>query len=146
MPVLKTPVIKLSDIFIGPVTPHGIASGFAIGTAIALLPTFGFGILLVVPLLILFPDINKPATFIAFAFWNPLIQIPIYALSFKIGSLLFGDLPIVKYNIEILNQIHTLTRRLIAGNIIVTTIFSTCSYIIVYAVSRSYLIRRGASS
>ncbi len=139
---IKAIMDKIPDPFIGMVTPHEIAAGFAIGTFISLLPTFGFSIILVTLFLLLFPKVNRPATVIALAFWNPILQVPIYTLSYEIGSMIFGDLPVVKYNIEILNQFFTLTRRLVVGNLITTSLLSVLSYLFVFVMTNNYLSRK----
>ncbi len=116
-----------ADIFLGDFTPHNIALGLALGTFIALLPTFGFGILVAMGILFFFPHINKPATVFAFILWNPFTQIPVYMLSIHLGSFLFEGIPIVKYDIEILNQFYTFTRRFLVAHVLVSL---ACSLII----------------
>lgn len=130
---------KLEKILLGPTTPKAIADGFSLGTAIAILPTFGFGILLGAFLSFLFPKINRPALFSALAVWNPLTQIPIYAASYWIGDKLLGRAPVIEFDIEILNQVYTLTMRLLIGNIILTLTLTAISYFVVYYISRKYI-------
>lgn len=124
-----------ADIFLGDFTPHNIALGLALGTFLALLPTFGFGLLIAIGIIFLYPHINKPATIFAFILWNPLTQIPIYILSIHLGGILFEGVPVVKYDIEILNQIYTFTRRFLIAHIIVSF---ACS-LIMYASIRGLL-------
>ncbi len=124
-----------ADIVLGDFTPHNIALGLALGTFIALLPTFGFGVFIAMGIVFMFPHINKPATVMAFILWNPLTQIPVYILSIHLGGFLFDGMPVVKYDIEILNQIYTLTRRFLIAHIIVSF---ACS-LIMYASIRGLL-------
>lgn len=118
-----------ATIFLGDFTPHTIALGLALGTFFALLPTFGFGLILALGVVFLFPHINKPATIFAFILWNPLTQIPIYLISLHLGSYLFEGLPVVNYNIEILNQLFTFTRRFLVAHMIVSFICSFVMYL-----------------
>jgi len=122
-------------------SPNEIALGFAVGTAIAILPTFGLGILIGIALIFIFPKINKISMLISFAFWNPLLLIATSALSFTIGNFLFPNLPLVKFRFEILNQIFVYTRKFLIGNLIVTAVFTIVSYFIVYYLVKSYYKR-----
>ena len=130
---------KWAQALLGDFTPHDIASGFAIGTFIALLPTFGFSILLAFVFLALFPTINRPAALLALAIWNPLVQVPIYTLSYQIGDLLFSSAPLLSYKFEILNQIYYFTRRFLIGHLLLTIIITVISY------STIILIRKNQS-
>lgn len=78
-------------------TPHEIALGFSVGTFIGILPTPGFGILLAVLIFLIYEKISKLSLIGALAFWNPIVMMPIYFLSYKIGDWFFGSQPIIKY-------------------------------------------------
>jgi len=125
---------KLQDewtkLLLGDFTPHSIAMGLAIGTLVSLLPTFGFSALLGLLLIFIFPNINRPAIFISLIIWNPLVQIPIYAASFQLGSLLFSDAPLVKYDIEILNQIYSFTQRFLIAHLIIVSGITGMTYVV----------------
>lgn len=121
-------------LIIGDMTPFAIALGIALGTFAALLPTFGFSILIAIGLTAILPRVNKPAVLVALAFWNPLVQIPVYALSFEIGSFLFSGTPIVHYNFELLNHLYSFTRRVFVGQLIVAVTFTALAYIITYTI------------
>ncbi|MEZ4200580.1 MAG: DUF2062 domain-containing protein [Candidatus Paceibacterota bacterium] len=114
--------------------PSSIAFGFAFGTFVSLLPTFGFGAFLVLVALTFLPSVNKPAAIIALAVWNPFVQIPLYALSFEIGSYLFATAPVITFDVAVLNHVYTFTRRFLVGHMIVTVSMTTVSYILVYSV------------
>ena len=120
-----------AEIFLGDFTPHNVALGLALGTFFALLPTFGFGLVIALGVVFFFPHINKPATIFAFILWNPLSQIPVYLISIELGTILFDGLPVVKYDIEVLNQIHSFTRRFLIAHLIVST---ACSFIMYLSV------------
>ena len=129
---------KWADLLLGEFTPHTIAFGLAIGTLCALLPTFGFSAILAIFLSFIFPDINRPAIFVALIIWNPVFQIPIYAVSYQLGAIIFADLPVVQYDIELLNQIYHLTRRFLVAHLIITVFIS----LLTYFSSRYYLSLR----
>jgi len=119
-----------SKLLLGDFTPHSIALGVAIGTLVALLPTFGFSVVLALLLIFIFPNINRPAIFVSLIIWNPLVQIPIYAASFQLGSLLFTDAPLVKYDIEILNQLYSFTQRFLIAHLIIILGMTAATYLI----------------
>jgi len=119
-------------------SPSEIAFGFAIGTAIAILPTFGLGVFIGVILILIFKNLSKISMFIAFAFWNPILLIPLTGLSYALGDFLLKGEPIIKFKIELLNQIFIYTRRYIVGNVIITIILSFVSYILVYYIVKKY--------
>jgi len=119
-------------LLLGDFTPHTIAFGLAIGSMVALLPTFGFSILLALLLIFIFPNINRPAIFVSLIIWNPLFQIPIYALSFHFGSVLFADATLIKYDIEILNQLYTFTRRFLVAHLIIVFSITITTYIMAF--------------
>ncbi|MCA9365883.1 DUF2062 domain-containing protein, partial [Candidatus Kaiserbacteria bacterium] len=102
---------KWAEMLMGDFSPHGIALGLAVGTFIALLPSFGFSALLALGFIFIFPKINRPTVFIAIMIWNPVVQIPIYAISYQLGSILFEGMTVIEYNFEVLNQIYSFTRR-----------------------------------
>jgi len=118
-----------SKLLLGDVTPHSVALGLAIGTLVALLPSFGFSALLALFLIFIFPRINRPAVFVALIIWNPLVQIPIYAASFQLGSYLFADAVLVKYDIEILNQIYSFTRRFLIAHLLLISGITLFTYL-----------------
>ena len=119
-----------SKLLLGDFTPHSIALGIAIGTLVALLPTFGFSAVLALLLIFIFPNINRPAIFVSLIIWNPLVQIPIYAASFQLGALLFTDAPLVKYDIEILNQLYSFTQRFLIAHLIIILGMTAITYTI----------------
>jgi uncharacterized protein len=119
------------DLFEIKKSPHSIALGFAIGTLIALLPTFGLGILVGLGILLIFKNISKISMLISFAFWNPFLLIPMFGLSYKIGDWVMKDLPIKDYEFSILTDILAYSRNFIIGNLILAISVSTLSYLII---------------
>lgn len=120
----------------GETTPHNLAFGVAFGTLVALLPTFGFSVAIALGLLIFMPKINRPAVLLALAFWNPLMQIPVYALSLEVGSALYTGDNVVMYQLELLNQLHTYTLRFLLGHLSVTLLFTIMSYLVAFIVAK----------
>lgn len=133
---------KWADLLLGDFTPHTIAFGLSIGTFIALLPTFGFSILLALLFIFIFPKVNRPAVFLALLVWNPIIQIPIYTLSFQLGSFLYEGATLVKYDVEILNQLYSFTRRFLVAHMIITTTLTVLVYISSYTSLKYWLFRK----
>lgn len=123
-------------------TPHSIALGFAIGTFIAIFPTAGLDIPIALLVVLLYPRVNKLSLFGAFLFWNPLFSLPIILLSYKIGDILFANVPVVEYKFVILNQIIDFSRRLFVGLAISAVVISIISYFIVRIIVQIYQGRK----
>jgi uncharacterized protein len=127
-------------------SPSSIAGGFAIGTFLAILPTFGFGILIGFFILLIFKRVSKISMLIAFVVWNPLILISLYGISYYIGDLIFGELQLVEYELTFLEQIYRYSRRLLVGSVVVSIVVSFVSYWVIYWVSREYQKRNFINS
>lgn len=117
-------------------TAHSVALGFAIGTLLAVLPTPGFSILLGFLIILIFEKVNKLSLMAAMAFWNPIILIPIYSLSYLIGDLFFGQLPNIEIQFQLLQQAYNLTRQFLIGNVVLAIIFSITSYFIIKVIAK----------
>lgn len=105
-----------------------IALGFTVGTAISILPTPGFNILLGALFIAVYPRVNKLAVFGAMAVYNPVFMIPFYWASYELGALFFGADTVVHYDVVLLNQAFDFTRRFLVGNLIVTAVTSAITY------------------
>lgn len=114
-----------------------VAFSFALGSFIALLPTFGFGPFVGLTLLLLFPKLHKPALLFAFVVWNPIVQVPLYSLSIIIGSYLFSGMPVVSFDFSLLDHAYNLTRRVLVGNVIVSTSLTLISYAFIFILIRT---------
>jgi len=119
-------------------SPHSIALGFAIGTFIAIFPTLGLSLLLALIVIAIFPKINKFTLLAALVIWNPLVTTPIHILGYKLGTIIFGSIPIVKFNIVVLDQFYNFSRRFIVGILIISLIISIISYFIVKLIAKYY--------
>jgi len=119
-------------------SPHEIALGFAIGTAIAVLPLFALEPFLIGLAILLFKKISKISLILAFVVWNPFISALLIPISYSIGDLLLPGEPIITFRYELLNQVFIYTRRYILGSIILAAVLSFISYWIVYYLSWKY--------
>lgn len=119
-------------------SPHEVGLGFAVGVLIAILPTPGFSVLLGVLIILVYKKISKYSLFGALAIFNPFFMIPFYYLSFKIGNMIFGAEPVLRYNIVFLNVVYNYTRRYLIGNLIVAIFFALISYFIVKYLYKYY--------
>jgi uncharacterized protein len=119
-------VIKLKT------SPRAIALGFAIGSFIAILPTFGLGVFIGLLVILIFKNVSKISLFAAFVVWNPLVLLSLAPVSYKVGVLILGDVKFVTFKIELLNHLYVYSRRFIIGNLIVASVLSLASYFIVY--------------
>lgn len=119
-------------------SPHSIAFGFALGSFIAILPTPGFSVLVGLVLIFLFKSISKLSMFVSFAFWNPIFQIPIYLLSWRIGNFMFRNESVESYSFVLLDQFFYYTRRYLIGNFIIAVAISVSSYYIIRFAAEKY--------
>jgi len=119
-------------------TPHEVALGFSVGTAIAVLPTFGLGLFIGLLVVLIFKKVSKLSMFVAFAFWNPLLLIPTSALSYYIGGLFLSGEPTINLKFNILNIIYLYTQKFLLGNLIVTATFTIIGYFVVLFLAKKY--------
>ncbi|MGC8767287.1 MAG: DUF2062 domain-containing protein [Brevinematia bacterium] len=115
---------------------HEIALGFAIGVVIGILPTFGFGIV-ILGLLALVIRFN----FIA-AFTGSLINSPIFvpfwlASSYKIGEII-TKIGIDLQRNNLVKNIFDFSVSYLVGNIVLSIILGIASYFIVFLIIEAY--------
>ena len=113
-------------------SPHSIALGFAIGTAIAVFPTFGLGAIIGLGIALIFKKISKVSLFAAFLVWNPFILAPLTLLEYKIGNFLLKGNSVLTNNLEFLEILTHYSKIYLLGNIIVVFIASFLSYAMIY--------------
>ena len=123
-------------------SPESTASGFALGTLVAILPTWGFSLILGLLLVLIFRRISKLAVLAALLIWNPLTLIPVYGLSYKIGDAMFGQAEVIKYNIVLLDQAFNFSRRFLIGLVILAVVISAASFLIIWLFAKFYHKRR----
>lgn len=119
---------RLKAALSGHSSDHEIALGFTVGTAISILPTPGFNLLLGALFIAVYPHVNKLAVFGAMAVYNSIFMIPFYWASYQLGALFFGADPVFHYDVVVLNQAFDFTRRYLVGNLIVTAVTSAITY------------------
>lgn len=118
-------------------SPSSIAIGFAIGTFFGIAPTFGIEAIIILAILLIFKKVSKVALFAGYILWNPLVEIPIFALGYKIGDLLLTG-PVKYYDVEYLGEIFFYSKRLILGTSILAVAISIASYFIIFYLARKY--------
>jgi uncharacterized protein len=119
-------------------TPHSIALGFAIGTFIAVLPTIGIGIFIALLVVLVYPRVSKISLFGSFLIWNPFILVPLYALSYTIGNLIYSGIPMIEQEGAFLTGIYNISREFFLGNLIVAGSIAILSYFILRRVIGVY--------
>jgi len=134
---------RLKAALSGRSSDHEIALGFTVGTAISILPTPGFNLILGALFIAVYPRVNKLAVFGAMAVYNPVFMIPFYWASYQLGAVFFGVDPVVRYNVVVLDQAFDFTRRYLFGNLIVTAVTSAITYPLV---RRIVLLRRSRAN
>ncbi len=134
-------LVRLND------SPEKVALGFAIGVTVGIFPTFGLGIVIVIFLAWL-TKINKASAIIGTLLMNPWTSPFFWALSFFTGSLMLGNS--IKDTAFLFKSLKTHTdlweavlgKRLILpyiiGNITVTAVSATASYLLVYYLVKAY--------
>lgn len=125
-----------------------IALSYAFGTLIALLPTPGFSTAIGVGFLAIFKQLNKMAVLLSMLVWNAITIIPVYWLSFKIGTHISNGLPDVEIENETLRQVLLFIKQFALGNLALTIPISIGSYflaMILLRLARKYRLRTVAS-
>ena len=121
-----------------PLSPHAIALGFAIGTFIALSPTFGFQLIPAV-LLAIRLRASKIGASISVFLTNPVTIIPIYSFEMLVGDFLlekwltpqlgFFSQAIIDLNFEILLSLNRDTIiTFLTGSFVVSCVGGLVSY------------------
>lgn len=137
---------RLKEMLSARSSPHEIALGFTIGTFISILPTPGFNLLLGALVVAVYPHVNKLAVFGAMAFYNPIVIIPFYWASYKMGSLIFGLNPVIHYDVVVISEAYDFTRRYLVGNLIVASVTSAITYPLIREIVQIRRARAGRSS
>lgn len=120
-------------------TPHQVASSFAIGTFITMLPTLGTGLILFVILVYCFDWINKIALFASVLVFNPVVKWGVYALSLALGFALLGPVEGVGvFDQPSLSDGSAILYRLLLGNLILAIVATVAAYFAAYKVAAAY--------
>lgn len=119
-------------------SPKEIARGFTLGTAIAVLPTFGLGAFIGLGIILIFKKISKISMMTAFAVWNAIVLVPVYSLSYVIGDLILKDTINTNFQFILNEELYIYSIKFITGDIIIATMFSIISYVIIYKLAKRY--------
>ena len=111
---------------------QAIAAGFAVGTFLSILPMPGFSPVLAVIIVLIFKKISKIAIFVAMAIWNPVLLIPLYVVSYWLGDVLMGSVPLSSFNMTVLNRVYYFTDRFLLGNLITAFVVAGICHGLVY--------------
>ena len=112
------------------VSAHNQAMGFAIGTFISLLPTPGFNFALALLLASWF-RLHKATVLISLAIWNVFVTAPFFALSYRLGNLLFPAPATASVSAQWQAQVTSFVQGFLVGNLIIATGVTAVSYTIV---------------
>jgi uncharacterized protein (DUF2062 family) len=117
---------------------HSIAFGFSLGTLIAILPTFGFGIFIGLLLVLLFRKISKLALFASFIIWNPFVLLSIYPVNYIVGNAVLSNLQARVSGGGILNSLFEYSGKFLIGSVILAVITAAVSYLIIFLLIEGY--------
>lgn len=123
-------------------SPHQVASSFAIGTFITMLPTLGTGLILFVIIAYLSDWINKIALFASVVVFNPVVKWGVYALSLALGFWLLGPVEGVSLtDTPSFGDGSDIVIRLLVGNTILAIVATIFAYVVAYRISEAYYNR-----
>jgi uncharacterized protein len=118
--------------------PFFIALSFALGTIIAVLPTFGLGLVMGLVLLFFFRRLSKAAMIAAFVLFNPLIQLLLNVLNYNIGLRILAGKSVGEAGVEVYNALALYTQRLLLGSVVMALIFGLVGFFIVYGLADAH--------
>lgn len=120
-------------------TPASVAMGFALGSFIAILPTPGFGAFLALSFTLVFKNINRLAIIVSVTIWNPLLLIPLYYLSYLLGSVLLARPINLQEEISLYEMLSQYTTAFLVGNSILAVIIALISYFGIFHLMTAYI-------
>lgn len=123
----------------GDYTPHQVASSFAIGTFITMLPTLGTGLFLFAVLVYLFKWINKIALFVTVIIFNPFVKSGVWVLSLAIGLVVLG--PVEGFaigDVPTFSDGTAIVIRLLFGSLVLAIIATVIAYVVMYRIVVAY--------
>ncbi len=128
--------------FDGTDSPRTVASSFALGVFITMLPTLGVGVLVFVVLSYLFAWINKVALFASVVVLNPVVKWGVYAGSIAIGVFLLGPVEGVAAGEVGADAGGDLLLRLLVGNLILAAAATVVGYVAIHRMLVAYRERQ----
>lgn len=116
-------------------TPHQVASSFAIGTFICMLPTLGIGLAVFFVLSFIFRWMNKLALFASAAIFNPIVKTGVWVISLAIGFLVLGSVEgFAIGDVPTLEDGSAIVIRLVFGSFILAIPTAILAYVGMYRV------------
>ncbi len=112
-------------------SPEAMASSFALGTLISVLPTPGFNIALAALLAARFKQLNKASLLAAVGVWNGFVVAPLYALSYQLGEMMFGTMPTELMGMPLQVAVMSLLKGFLVGNVLIALVITAVSYLVV---------------
>lgn len=109
---------------------HNQAMGFAVGTFISLLPTPGLNFALALLLAGWF-RLHKATVLVSLAVWNVFVTAPFFALSYRLGNLLFPAPATASVSAQWQAQVISFVQGFLVGNLIIALGVTAVSYSIV---------------
>ena len=120
-------------------TPHQVASSFAVGTFICMLPTLGVGFAVFVVLSFLFRSLNKLALFASAAIFNPALKSAVWVVSLAIGFVVLG--PVDGFaigDVPTLADGSAIVLRLVFGSFVLAVPTAIVAYVVMYRIVLAY--------
>lgn len=117
---------------------HELATSFAFGAFVTMLPTLGFGLIVLAAAVSLSERANGPAMFASVVVFNPFVKWGVYAGSFSLGSLLLGPIPNVTATEISLSAGPEVLARLLVGNLLLATVCAAACYVLVNRFTRQF--------
>ena len=109
---------------------HNQAFGFALGTFISLLPTPGFNFALALLLASWF-RLHRATVLISLTVWNVFVTAPLFALSYRLGNILFPAPATGSIATQWQAQVISFVQGFLVGNLIIAVGVTAVSYTIV---------------
>ncbi|MCA9942672.1 MAG: DUF2062 domain-containing protein [Ardenticatenaceae bacterium] len=125
--ILKT---KANALLKADASANNQALGFALGTFISLLPTPGFNFALALLLASWF-RLHKATVLVSLAVWNVFVTAPLFALSYKLGNMLFPAPATASVASQWQAQVISFVQGFLVGNLIIAVGITAVSYALV---------------
>ena len=125
--ILKT---KANALLKADASANNQALGFALGTFISLLPTPGFNFALALLLASWF-RLHKATVLVSLAVWNVFVTAPLFALSYKLGNMLFPAPATASVASQWQAQVISFVQGFLVGNLIIAVGVTAVSYALV---------------
>lgn len=119
-------------------TPREIATSFAFGSFVTMLPTLGTGIVLFVVIAAVTARVSRIALFTPVLIFNPAVKWGVYGTSFWLGSVMLGPVADGSVLDLSLSAGPDVAVRLFVGNLVLAVVVALVGYVIVLRLARKY--------